>query len=136
MTGLSQTFSAVFAQRWRGFRTVNLWACLVALGLALGVYAFKADAGKESAQIREIDQQIQAERKSVTLLRAEVAHLEQPQRLERLSVAYLGLQPQDARKEAAVDGLTELSHHAADAAPKLLAEKPTTIVAPAPEPAR
>jgi len=118
MTRFVHRLSNLYAQRWRGFRTVNVWACAVAVVLALGVYAFKANAGKESAQIKEIDQQIQTERKAVSVLRAEVAHLEQPERLERLSVSYLGLQPQDARKESAVEGLSELSHHTAAAGPK------------------
>lgn len=110
MNRLGARFASIFAQRWRGFRKVDVWAAAVAAVLALGVYAFKADAGKESARIKEVAEQIQTERRAVTLLQAEVAHLEQPERLERLSVAYLGLKPQDARREAPVEGLTELAH--------------------------
>ena len=128
MNRLADTLSLLFAKRWRGFRTVNLWACVVAVVLALGVYAFKADAGKESARIKEVSEQIQDERRAVTLLRAEVAHLEQPERLERLSIAYLGLKPQDARREAPPEGLTEVAHRV-EQGPSASAPAPTAPAA-------
>jgi cell division protein FtsL len=111
MSRVADSLSRVFAQRVRGFRAVNVGACAIAVLLALGVYAFKADAAKENNKIREVNRAIAAETRAVRLLRAEVAHLEQPARLERLATLYLGLQPQDARREAPVDGLTELAHH-------------------------
>ncbi len=42
------------------------------------------------------------------LLRAELAHLEQPARLERLA-GYLSLAPAQAAREAPVEGLSELA---------------------------
>ena len=129
MIAFFASLSHVFSQRMRGLRAVNLAAGLTVLVLALGVYAFKADTGKESTRIFEVEQSIAEESKAVHLLRAEVAHLEQPERLERLSAAYLGLQPLDPRREASVDSLGELSRKTPSPAP---APSPVAPAAPAP----
>ena len=107
----------LFARRVRGFRVVDLWALGLFVVLALGVYAFKADAGREGAKIKDVDIAIAEQGRRVRLLKAEIAHLEQPDRLERLSGGYLGLKPADARREAPVDGLGELAHRLVTATP-------------------
>lgn len=111
------SMTAVFDRRVRGFRVVDVGALTLLVTLVLGVYAFKASAGREGAQIVEVDRQIADERRAVRLLSAELAHLEQPARLERLSTAYLGLAPAQAKREAPVDSLAELAHQAPAAAP-------------------
>lgn len=100
----------LFSRRVRGFRVIELAALGCLAVLVLGVYAFKAGAGRESARIGDVDRQIADERRRVRLLRAEISHLEQPARLERLSSTYLGMAPLQAPREAPVDGLAELAH--------------------------
>ncbi len=99
----------LFSRRVRGFRVIELVAVGCLAVLVLGVYAFKAGAGRESARISDVDHQIFDERRRVRLLRAEISHLEQPARLERLSSTYLGMAPTAAPREAPVDGLAELA---------------------------
>lgn len=100
--------SRLFARRLRGFRLVDLLALGCLLVLATGVYLAKAGAGREAASIADVDKQIAAEKRRVRLLRAELARLEQPARLERLS-AYLGLAPAPAAREAQVAALPDLA---------------------------
>ena len=98
-------FSKLFAQRVRGFRVIEVggFACLIAL--VLGVYLFKGMAGAEGSQIADTTRQIAAEQVRVRALKADLAKLEAPVRLERLSTQYLGLQPVSAKKEAAPEAL-------------------------------
>ena len=100
---------ALFERRVRGFRVVHLAAVGCLATLVLGVYGFKAGAGRESARISDVDAQIADERRHVRLLRAELAHLEQPARLQRLSSAYLGMGPAGGAREAPEESLSELA---------------------------
>ncbi len=110
----------IFNRRFKGFRVVELGAVACLAVMILGVYAFKAGAGRESAQIGDVEQRIVEEGRRVRLLRAELSHLETPERLTRISTDYLGLAPADAKREAPVDSLPEISRHLA-AAPAALA---------------
>jgi hypothetical protein len=102
----------LFDRRIRGFRLVEILAgaCLVAL--VLSVYLTKAAAGRESASIASIDRDIGEQQRQVHVLRAELAHLEQPERLEALSTRYLDLAPVAAKRETAPDSLTEIARRA------------------------
>jgi len=122
--------SNIFGQRIRGFRVVDLLALTILLALAFGVYAFKTLAGRESADIADVQHQIVDEQKRVRLLKAEIAHLEDPSRIERLSTQYLGLKPVDAKREAAAEALPQIAGQAAAAAPAPAAAQPA-----APQPA-
>jgi hypothetical protein len=104
----------LFDRRLRGFRVIEIVAfgCLAAL--VLGVYLTKASAGRESAAIVGINQDIAEEQKKLRVLRAELAHLEQPQRLERLSTQYLAMGPVSAKRETVPDGLTEVARGGAE----------------------
>lgn len=95
----------LFEQRWRGFRVVEISALLLLIGMVFTVYLAKTLAGRERSEIARIERQLTAERNRIRLLKAEVAHLEQPERLERLSEAYLGMKPVAADREAAAEGL-------------------------------
>ena len=77
--------SGVLRQRVRGFRVVDLAALVIFLALALTVYAFKTSAGAERTDIADVEREIRDETRQVQLLRAQVAHLEAPDRLERLA---------------------------------------------------
>ena len=109
MKSLSKLFSTLFQSRIRGVRVIEVGggACLVVLVLA--VYFFKAGAGAEGAQIADTTRQIAAEQQRVRLLRAELAHLESPERLEQLSTQYLGMAPVSPKKEAAPEALVNLA---------------------------
>lgn len=105
--------------RVRGFRLVDLIAAGVLTALILGVYLAKTIAGGERAKIATVERQIGAERARIRLLLAEVSHLEQPARIERLSETYLGLAPVAFKREADPEALAELARK-----PLLLPAKP------------
>jgi hypothetical protein len=99
-------------ERRRGFRLVELLAfgCLAAI--VLGVYLTKAAAGSEGARIAVVNKQIAEEQRRMRLLRAELAFLEQPRRIERLAANYLALQPISAKRETQPAALPEIAHEA------------------------
>jgi cell division protein FtsL len=101
--------SGIFTQRLRGFRVVDIFALSVLLVLAFAVYAFKTLAGAQSADTASVERQIVDEQRRVRLLQAEVAHLEDPARLERLSTLYLGMKAVDSRHEIAPDALSQIA---------------------------
>jgi len=95
--------------RVRGFRLIDLVAVGLLASLILGVYLAKTIAGGERAKIAVVERQIAAEKARIRLLKAEVSHLEQPARIERLSETYLGLAPVPIKHEATPDALPELA---------------------------
>lgn len=96
-------------RRWRGFRLIDLIAMGVLATLILGVYLAKTIAGGERAEIAQVERQIAKEKARTRLLQAEVSHLEQPARVERLAETYLGLAPVPIKHEATLDALPELA---------------------------
>jgi hypothetical protein len=98
-------------RRVRGFRLVDLVAMGLLTLLILGVYLAKTIAGGERAKIAGVERQIGAEKARIRLLQAEVSHLEQPARIERLSETYLGMAPVSFKREAEADALPELARH-------------------------
>ena len=101
--------SGVLKQRIRGFRVVDVAALVVCLTLALTVYAFKTSAGAERTDISDIETQIRDQSQQVRLLRAEIAHLESPDRLERLAGQYAGQAPVSAKQEVTPDALADVA---------------------------
>jgi hypothetical protein len=117
MTGL-------FQRRFRGFRIVELVIGAVLVVLMLSVYLAKAGAGRERSEIAQVQASIEEERTRMKLLRAEVAYLEQPERIERLSTM-IGLTPITARREASVEALPQLALAGPPPSdPKTVASKP------------
>jgi hypothetical protein len=100
---------SVFTRRVRGFRLLDLVGVGLLVAIILGVYLAKTMAGRERAEIATIERQIGAEKARIRLLQAEVAHLEQPGRLERLSVTYLKMEPVTAHREATPDQIIDLA---------------------------
>lgn len=96
-------------RRVRGFRLVDLVALGLLVVLILGVYLAKTIAGGERAKIAVVERQIAAEKARIRLLQAEVSHLEQPARIERLSETYLGLAPVSEKREADLNELPDLA---------------------------
>lgn len=127
----------LFEHRVRGFRVVEIAAlgCLVLL--IFWVYLTKAQAGDERARIARMDRDIAAEQQRLRMLKAESAHLEQPQRIETLSEAYLDLKPVPAKREATPQTLPELVRSPPPAEPEPMAAEqiatPAAAVAPVPE---
>jgi len=95
----------LLTRRIRGFRLVDLIALGLLTALILGVYLAKTIAGRERAEIAQVERQIDMEKARIRLLQAEVSHLEQPARIERLSEAYLGLGPVTFKREITTDAL-------------------------------
>lgn len=93
----------------RGFRLVDVVALGVLIAVILSVYLAKTMAGRERAEIATVEKQIDAEKARIRLLQAEVAHLEQPARIEALSTAHLGMAPIEAKHETTIDKLGEIA---------------------------
>ena len=96
-------------RRVRGFRLIDLVALGLLAALILGVYLAKTIAGGERARTAVVERQIATEKVRIRLLKAEVSHLEQPARIERLSETYLGLAPVPIKHEASPDALPALA---------------------------
>jgi cell division protein FtsL len=105
------SLASIFDRRVRGFRVVEVVCLGVLLVLVLGVYMAKTFAGRERAQIASVEQQIEDEKIRVRLLKAEVAYLEQPRRIEALA-QHLGLTPISPQRETTEDALIDVARHA------------------------
>ncbi len=121
--------SEVFHRRVRGFRVVDIVGVGVLLTLVLGVYMAKAFAGRERAEIASVERQIEEERIKVRLLQAEVAHLEQPRRIESLAQA-AQLAPISPERETSEDALIDVARK-----PVPASKPPAPPVAAAADPA-
>jgi cell division protein FtsL len=108
--------AALFDQRFRGFRVVELVAGALVVLMVFWVYSTKTSANEERTQIAKIERSIAAEQRRLRLLRAEAAHLEQPGRIETLSEAYLGMEPVPAKREARPESLVEIARTGAEGA--------------------
>ena len=95
--------------RVRGFRLVYVIALGLLVLLIMSVYLAKTMAGRERAEIASVERRIAEERAQIRLLEAEVAHLEQPSRIERLSSVYLDMGPVAPAQEATPEALAQLS---------------------------
>jgi cell division protein FtsL len=104
---------SLIGKRIRGFRLIDLVALAVLVMLILGVYLAKTIAGRERAEIAAAEHQIETEKARIRLLDAEVAHLEEPARIEHLSETYLGMAPVPIKREVDADSLAEVSIHPA-----------------------
>lgn len=124
--------SVIFTHRTRGFRTLNVLLTSVLVVLAVGVNLAKTFAGKERTEIVRTERDIRNETRQIRVLQAEVAHLEQPERLERLSRAYLAMAPVNVKQETTVDDLYAASRRRPGAqAPAAPIQASTEPVAPA-----
>lgn len=114
-----------FTHRIRGFRLIDLVGIAVLVTVIVGVYLAKTIAGRERADIAKIERRIDGEKARIRLLQAEVAHLEQPGRIERLSTSYLGLKPVSVKNEASLDQLADLARNG----PPKAAVAPSSVAA-------
>ncbi len=102
---------AFLGRSLRGFRLVEIAGLLLLLAMVLGVYLAKAAAGRERGDITSVQGQIEDEQRRLRLLQAEVAHLEEPQRIERLA-ALAGLAPTSAKHETSPEALAQVARAA------------------------
>ena len=102
------TLKRIFDWKVRGVRWVEIIGLMLVAAMIFSVYLAKAAAAGESARIASLERQITQNGQRVRLLRAEVARLEQPARLEALS-RDAGLEPVDVHRQATVASLPELA---------------------------
>ena len=124
-------FAGFMGRTLRGVRLVEFGAVIVLLAMATGVYLAKASAGRERADITQVQTQIDDENKRLRLLQAEVAHLEEPARLASLSTQ-IGLQPTSEKHEGSPEQLGDIANAAL--LPEKADKKKPTIVAQAATP--
>lgn len=102
------TAVGLFNRRVRGFRVVEVVGLGILLTLVTGVYLAKTFAGSERQEISRIEQEIQDEGVRKRLLEAEVAHLEQPRRIEQLA-QMMQLKPIAPDHEITEDALIDVA---------------------------
>ncbi len=109
----------LFHRRIWGFRLVNVAGLGILIFLILLVYLAKTFAGRERGEIARVENQILVENDRIRLLRAEVTHLERPDRIAQLSGAYLGLAPVRSTREVAPEDLSSVQASAPAAIAKV-----------------
>ena len=115
------TLKRVFDWKVRGVRWVEIVGLVLVAAMIFSVYLAKAAAAGQGARIASLERQITQNGQRVRLLRAEVARLEQPGRLEALSRG-AGLGPVDVHRRASEASLPELA--------PIPEPAPVTIVSP------
>ncbi len=124
---LTRNLNRLFAWKVRGIRCIEIIGVLLVAAMIFSVYLAKAAAAREGAEIADLERQIGESGQRVRLLKAEVARLEQPGRLEALSRG-AGLGPVDMKRQASEANLAHLA--------PIPEPQPVVIVAPtSPEPA-
>ncbi len=119
------TLNRLYAWKIRGVRWVEIIGVLLVAAMVFSVYLAKAAAARESGRIADLERQISDNGQRVRLLRAEVARLEQPNRLEALSRG-AGLGPVDVHRQATEGALPDLAP---------IPEPRPVVIAPTPAPA-
>ncbi|MDB5437938.1 MAG: hypothetical protein JWM33_365 [Caulobacteraceae bacterium] len=115
----------LFSRRVRGFRIANLVCGVLLLTTVLGVYLTKTMGGDQRSQIASVEHRISDERDHIKLLRAEVAYLGRPERLETIAETHLGLAPVAASRRVSLDDLSRIAAPPAPSPPpQLPAAKP------------
>tara|TARA_R110000787_G_scaffold9843_1_gene34025 strand:- start:592 stop:1035 length:444 start_codon:yes stop_codon:yes gene_type:complete len=98
----------LFDWKVHGIRWVEIIGLLLVALMIFSVYVAKAGAAREGVRISELERQIDDNGERVRLLRAEVARLEQPGRLEALSRS-AGLAPVDVHRRRDEAGLAAIA---------------------------
>lgn len=124
--------SRLFTHRTRGFRTLNVVLASVLLVTAVSVNLAKTFAGKERNEIGRAERDIAREKDRIRVLEAEVSHLEQPERLERLSRAFLAMAPVTFKQETTAEDLYAVSRRKPGVAPPPVAIQASTPPVAAP----
>lgn len=131
MSSAVATLNRLFAWKIRGVRWVEIIGVLLVAAMVFSVYVAKAAAAREGARIADLERQITENGQRVRLLRAEVARLERPDRLETLSRG-AGLGPVDVHRHATEDRLPSLAP-VPEPRPVVIVRTPASASAPAPD---
>lgn len=78
---------------------------VVGVGLMVGLYYVKVQAQTAQADVRRLTLAIEQERAAISVLRAELAHLESPARVQGLAGQHLGLVPMEQTQIASLDDI-------------------------------
>ena len=87
-------------------RAAQIGACVLIAVLAIGLYRAKTDAAKTQAHVDQLQSDIAESEAALRALRAEIARLESPARIEALAERHLGVTPGEeaaALPESAID---------------------------------
>ncbi|MDP3803350.1 cell division protein [Brevundimonas sp.] len=131
MSSAVATLNRLYAWKVRGVRWIEIIGLLLVAAMVFSVYLAKAAAAREGARIADLERQITENGQRVRLLRAEVARLERPDRLEALSRG-AGLAPVDVHRQATAESLPNLAP-IPEPRPVVIAPTPPTAAAPAVE---
>ncbi len=71
-------------------RWLQIGAAVLVVALAIGLYKAKTDAARTQSHVRQLERQIEEREADLRALRAEIAHLESPARVEQLAEDHLG----------------------------------------------
>lgn len=71
-------------------RWLQIGAAILVVALAIGLYKAKTDAARTQSHVRQLERQIDEREADLRALRAEIAHLESPVRVEALAEDHLG----------------------------------------------
>jgi hypothetical protein len=97
----------LFDWKVRGIRWVEIIGVVCVAAMIFSVYIAKTAAARESTEIGKLEADISETRQRVRLLRAQISRLEQPSRLQELSLE-AGLGPVDVHRQATEGQLTDL----------------------------
>ncbi len=76
-------------------RFLNIATALLVLVVGVLVYRAKTEAKRDEARLEALREDVAAQERALKVLQAEIAHLENPERLRRLALRHLGLTPID-----------------------------------------
>ena len=71
-------------------RWLQIGAAVLVVALAIGLYKAKTDAARTQSHVRQLERLIEEREADLRALRAEIAHLESPARVEQLAEDHLG----------------------------------------------
>jgi cell division protein FtsL len=83
-------------------RLINVLAVLLLIGAAATVYKIKYQATWQAVEVERLNRQIEREKVSINILKAEWAHLIRPDRIQNLAEKNLDLKPADPRQRIAL----------------------------------
>mgnify|MGYP000050093549 CR=1 FL=1 len=86
-------------------RFVSLFAILLIVAAAVGLYRFKGESQQLARQSAELRAEIDDEREAIAVLKAEWNYLDEPSRIQELSDRYLDLQRLDVEQISVVEAL-------------------------------
>lgn len=88
-------------------RTLNIVSFMMSVVLAVVLYTVKYDAQDEVKRIKKLKVEVRQEVETISILRAEWSHLNQPDRLKRLAERYTKLVPLSASQIVTVNNLPD-----------------------------